>query len=317
MKHVLITGMAGFIGSHLATRLDHLGYKVTGIDDFNGVCYDSTLKIHRRNYLQENTRVHLDECGLHNLRMFDFKPKPDLIIHLAAYVGVRHSMDKKKEYISNNILGTQHLIDYAESMGIDKVIYASTSCVMAGNELPWKEDLPTNLQLNPYGYSKRVNECQFTMSKIKSTIGLRFFTVYGPMGRPDMALWEFTNNILNSKPIVLFNNGVMKRDFTYIDDIIDGICLTVDRIFNQDVGDEIYNIGRGEQVDLHRFVAAIETSLGKEAIIEYGPKHPADTKETWSDTTKLKALGYNPKVSVEQGVEEFVRWYKQYHTITI
>ncbi len=183
---------------------------------------------------------------------------------------------------------------------------------MAGNPLPWTEDVPTGHQLNPYGWSKRVNECQFKSSKIDCTVGLRFFTVYGPWGRPDMALFSFTDNIVKGKPITVFNHGDMIRDFTYVDDIVQGIKLVA---FNNVPNGEIYNIGRGEQVQLMDFVGYIENYLNKKAIIEYTPKHPADTKETWSCTDKLKKLGYNPQVSVGEGVRRFIEWYKVYYGV--
>ena len=240
--------------------------------------------------------------------------KPDVVMHLAAYAGVRHSMDNARDYIENNIIGTQNLIEACESNGVTKIVYASTSCVMAGNALPWKEDEPTNHQLNPYGYSKRTNECQFKVAKIEKIIGLRFFTVYGPWGRPDMALFTFTKNILDSKPIDVFNYGDMKRDFTYVDDIVQGIGIVIDRVLSVDNSiNEIYNIGYGQQVDLMEFIHEIEKNFERVADKNMLPIHPADTQETWSDTTKLKALGYQPTTPVSVGIEKFASWYKSYN----
>ena len=192
---------------------------------------------------------------------------------------------------------------------LENVIYASTSCVMHGNPLPWKEDDYLYQQINPYGYTKCINESQFAISKIPNAVGMRFFTVYGPWGRPDMALFDFTKNILAGNEITLFNYGDMKRDFTYVDDIVQGIWLVSQNMTPRDM----YNIGYGKQVELERFVTAIETSLGKKAIKNYGPKHPADATETWSDTTKLQTLGYNPTTSIEEGVDNFVKWYMEHY----
>jgi UDP-glucuronate 4-epimerase len=240
--------------------------------------------------------------------------KPDLVIHLAAYAGVRHSFNNPMEYIENNILGTQNLIVACEKNKVDNIIYASTSCVMSGNELPWKEDEPTLHQLNPYGYTKRTNECQFKTSRIYRNIGLRFFTVYGPWGRPDMALFSFSRAILKGEEIGLFNYGDMKRDFTYVDDIVQGISIVTNKILSVDIPlSEIYNIGYGQQVELMDFVKEIEHNFGKKAIIEYLPKHPADSQETWSDTTKLQDLGYKPTTSIKDGVKKFADWYKEFY----
>ena len=306
---ILITGGAGFIGYHLTRELERRGNTVVGIDNFNDY-YDVKLKEARAERLQN-----VIMCDLVNKAHLDNvikKEKPDVVIHLAAYAGVRHSLEHPRKYIDVNIVGTQNLIEVCEANNVKKVVYASTSCVMAGNELPWKEDEPTGHQLNPYGFSKRTNECQFKTSKIQNTIGLRFFTVYGPWGRPDMALFTFTKNIIEGKPIVAFNYGNMIRDFTYVDDIVSGICIVTEANI---ANGEIFNIGRGEQVQLMDFIQHIEKNVGKEAIIDLQPKHPADTQATWSDTTKLQALGYKPTVSIGEGVENFVKWYKEYYNV--
>lgn len=306
---ILITGGAGFIGYHLSRELEKRGNQVVGIDNFNDY-YDVKLKEARAERLQN-----VIMCDLVNKAHLDNvikKEKPDVVIHLAAYAGVRHSLEHPRKYIDVNIVGTQNLIEVCEANNVKKVVYASTSCVMAGNELPWKEDEPTGHQLNPYGFSKRTNECQFKTSKIQNTVGLRFFTVYGPWGRPDMALFTFTKNIIEGKPIVAFNYGNMIRDFTYVDDIVSGICIVTE---TEIANGEIFNIGRGEQVQLMDFIKHIEKNVGKEAIIDLQPKHPADTQATWSDTTKLQALGYKPTVSIGEGVENFVKWYKEYYNV--
>ena len=304
---VLITGMAGFIGFHTAIRFHMEGYKVIGFDNFN-TYYDPTLKYTRAGILNERYNI---QCPLIDLKRKDEvvgfikREKPDLVVHLGAMAGVRYSMDNPQEYIDNNVTGSMNVILACEEAGVENVIFASTSCVMHGNSLPWKEDDHLYQQINPYGYTKCINESQFAISKIPNAVGLRFFTVYGPWGRPDMALFDFTKNIVAGKPITLFNYGNMKRDFTYVEDIVQGIWLVSQNMTPRDM----YNIGYGKQVELERFVSAIERSLNKTAIREYGPKHPADATETWSDTTKLQKLGYNPSTPIEVGVENFVRWY--------
>lgn len=317
MSKILITGGAGFIAFHLANMLKNKGNSVVGFDNYNPY-YDPSLKRARVTELSKNDVV-IHTADLNNKdQMFELmsQEKPDVVVHLAAHAGVRHSLENPRDYIENNIIGTQNLIDACEANGISKVIYASTSCVMAGNALPWKEDEPTDHQLNPYGYSKRTNECQFKVSKIEKVIGLRFFTVYGPWGRPDMALFTFTKNILDSKPIDVFNYGDMKRDFTYVDDIVQGIGIVIDRVLSVDNSiNEIYNIGYGKQVDLMQFIREIEKNFGRVADKNMLPIHPADTQETWSDTTKLKALGYQPTTPVSVGIEKFASWYKSYYKV--
>lgn len=317
MSKILITGGAGFIAFHLANMLKNKGNSVVGFDNYNPY-YDPSLKRARVTELSKNDIV-IHTADLNNKdQMFELmsQEKPDVVVHLAAHAGVRHSLENPRDYIENNIIGTQNLIDACEANGISKVIYASTSCVMAGNALPWKEDEPTDHQLNPYGYSKRTNECQFKVSKIEKVIGLRFFTVYGPWGRPDMALFTFTKNILDSKPIDVFNYGDMKRDFTYVDDIVQGIGIVIDRVLSVDNSiNEIYNIGYGQQVDLMEFIHEIEKNFERVADKNMLPIHPADTQETWSDTTKLKALGYQPTTPVSVGIEKFANWYKSYYKV--
>lgn len=317
MSKILITGGAGFIAFHLANSLKSKGHDVVGFDNYN-TYYDPSLKEARVAELAKNG-VTIHTADLRNKdQMNDLiaSEKPDVVMHLAAYAGVRHSMDNARDYIENNIIGSQNLIEACESNGVNKIVYASTSCVMAGNAIPWKEDEPTNHQLNPYGYSKRTNECQFKVSKIEKVIGLRFFTVYGPWGRPDMALFTFAKNILDSKPIDVFNYGDMKRDFTYVDDIVQGIGIVIDRVLSVDNPiNEIYNIGYGQQVHLMDFIHEIEKNFGRDAEKNLLPKHPADTQETWSDTTKLKALGYQPTTPVSVGIEKFANWYKSYYKV--
>lgn len=319
MTKVAITGAAGFIAFHLAHRLHNNGYEVIGFDNYN-TYYDPNLKSDRAKILKDDLGIDVNTVDLKDQKALSewmHKNKPDLVIHLAAMAGVRHSLDHPEDYIMNNIVGTHNLIQAMKKAGVDNVIYASTSCVMAGNPLPWNEHEKTGYQLNPYGYSKHTNECQFMASDFKNAIGLRFFTVYGPWGRPDMALFDFTKNIVNGNPITLFNYGDMVRDFTYVDDIVSGVEILVNRCFNSKIPGEkeIYNIGNGRQVHLIDFVKEIEKNLDREAITNLVPKHPADTQATWSDTTKLAKFGYKPKTSIEEGVEKFINWYKSYYGV--
>jgi len=305
---VYITGIAGFIGFHLANNLLQDGHEVVGIDNFNDY-YDPKLKRKRQDLLVQE-KIKVMEGDIRSKSFGAYVPKEiDLVIHLAAMAGVRYSMDHPEEYIDVNIVGTQNVIRWCEERDIKEVIYASTSCTMHGNPLPWNEDEKLGNHLSPYGYTKATNEQQFRTSKIKNAVGLRFFTVYGPWGRPDMALFSFTKNILNGKPITVFNNGDMKRDFTYVDDIVQGIWLVSQNMTKRD----IYNIGYGKQVELMHFVHRIQEELGINAEIEYAPAHPADAKETWSDTLKIQKLGYSPTTPIDKGVYEFIRWYRSYY----
>lgn len=315
MARILVTGAAGFIGFHLckALHLDH--HEVVGLDNFNDY-YDVSLKYNRRDIL-ELMGVDVHKIDLRdNFCLSLSQNKFDVVIHLAASVGVRHSYDNAAEYITNNVVATQNLIDYCRLNDIRRVVYASTSCVMAGNPLPWKEDEPAGHQLNPYGYTKRTNECQFMTSGLARTIGLRFFTVYGPYGRPDMALFQFAKAAETGVEIDVFNYGNMKRDFTYIDDIVAGIKIILDRIKSTDEPQhEIYNIGRGEQVNLMDFIGQIELHMGHSILKNLVTRHPADTLETWSDTTKLQGLGWRPTTSISDGVARFCEWYKKYYGV--
>lgn len=317
MAKILITGGAGFIAYHLAQKLQAEGHRVCGFDNYNDY-YDVDLKYARARSLATRG-IEVITGDLVNLVDVEFAVTtfaPEIVIHLGAYAGVRHSLDYPKLYVDNNINGTHNLIEVCEKRGVNKIIYASTSCVMAGNELPWNESDKCGYQLNAYGYSKATNEAQFMASKIPVTIGLRFFTVYGPWGRPDMALFTFTKSIIDGTPIKLFNYGDMIRDFTYVDDIVQGVNIVINRAINTTQNlKEVYNIGNGEQVQLLDFVSEIEKNVGKEAIRELVEKHPADTQATWSDTTKLQALGYKPTTSVKVGVAKFVEWYKEYYEI--
>ena len=315
---VMVTGAAGFIGMHTCIALINKGYEVCGIDNYNEY-YNPSLKWDRVCQINSAHIAGRQRSAIHNIDLLDrdkmvdfmYTENPDAVIHLAAYAGVRTSLEQPQMYMMNNIKGTHHLIEACEMLGIHKVLYASTSSVNTG-PIPFKEDPPGQAK-HPYAMTKIANESMFNYARIQSTTGLRFFTVYGPWGRPDMALYKFTDNIIHGTEIEVYNDGNMSRDFTYIDDIVNGVIIALESM--EHGKNEIYNIGYGERVQLMDFVQEIEKNLDREAIIRYSPMHPADNQDTWSDTTKLQALGYKPKVSMEEGVANFVEWYKTYHKV--
>lgn len=316
---VYITGLSGMIGARTAKFLADQGHLVCGCDNFNDY-YDPELKRSRQKLLSQD-RIFVDELDIENkeeLKDSIGKYKPDIVLHLAAYANPRHSMLEPRLYIDTNIHGTQNLIEVCEELNIHDVVYASSSCVMNGQPLPWNEHDRPDMQECPYGWSKRANECQFRHSNLTRTTGLRFFTVYGPYGRPDMALFLFTKGILERTPIIAFNNGNMVRDFTYVDDIANGVIGVLNYHMKNQTNkfDEIFCIGRGEPVQLMDFISAIEEKLRMKAIIDYRPPHPADVPKTWADTTKLQnMIGYKPVVSIKDGINEFIDWYLEYYQI--
>ena len=315
---IMVTGAAGFIGMHTCIALIDKGYEVCGIDNYNEY-YNPNLKWDRATKINSAHIAGRQRAAIHNIDLLDhdkmvdfmYTENPDAVIHLAAYAGVRTSLEQPQMYMMNNIKGTHHLIEACEMLDIHKVLYASTSSVNTG-PIPFKEDPPGQAK-HPYAMTKIANESMFNYARIQSTTGLRFFTVYGPWGRPDMALYKFVDNIIHGTEIEVYNDGNMSRDFTYIDDIVDGVIIALESM--EHGKNEIYNIGYGERVQLMDFVQEIEKNLDREAIIRYSPMHPADNQDTWSDTTKLQALGYKPKVSMQEGVANFVEWYKTYHKV--
>jgi len=310
---ILITGAAGMIGFHSAMQFKKSGHHVFGVDNFNDY-YEVELKEDRAKILKEEYDVDVYNIDIRDMNWEESTLGFDVVLHLAAYANPRHALAEPQPYIDTNITGTQRLIEGCEKTKVP-VVYASSSCVMHGQPLPWNEHDKGAHQNNPYGWSKYVNECQFAHSKIKSSVGLRFFTVYGPYGRPDMALFKFTRGILNETPIDVFNYGDMKRDFTFVDDIVQGVEIVVNALLEGKIEKthDIFNIGYGQQVQLMDFIKRIEECTGKKAIMNMLPPHPADTPETWSDTTKLQRLGYKPTTSIHEGVEKFIKWYSEYY----
>ena len=336
---VLVTGNAGFIGFHVARRLIERGDEVVGIDVVNDY-YDPALK--------EARLAVLDEVAAHQGASYRFVRGNiadraivescfsgrsfDRVIHLAAQAGVRYSLENPLSYVESNILGFTNILEACRHNGIGHLTYASTSSVYGANSrMPLSEHTPADHPLQFYAATKRANELMaHSYSHLFGlpTTGLRFFTVYGPWGRPDMALFKFTRAILDNKPIPVFNNGNHTRDFTYIDDIVEGVVRASDAVAapNPDwSGDDpdpatssapyrIYNIGHERPVQLLHFIELLEQAFGRKAAMDMLPLQPGDVPDTEADTSELiAATGYAPRVSIEEGVADFARWHREYY----
>jgi len=331
-KKILITGSAGFIGFSLAKSLLDKGYYIHGYDCMSDY-YDVTLKHARNKILKDNKNFSFTEDMLENQEvlnkiMTDFKP--EIIIHLAAQAGVRYSIEQPRTYLSSNVTGTFNIIEAAHKVKVKHLIIASSSSVYGANtNIPYREIDKTQTQLSIYAATKKSTESiahsYSNIWRLPITM-LRFFTVYGPWGRPDMALFKFTKGIINGEPIDIYNNGEMYRDFTYIDDIVKGIInltsVPPKEEKNIDKNDSlspvapfrIVNIGNSNQVKLLDFVEAIENYLGKKAIRNYMPMQQGDVSATWANTDLLKKLtGYAPKTDIKVGVKKFIDWYLSYY----
>jgi UDP-glucuronate 4-epimerase len=327
----LVTGAAGFIGFSVSKALLDLGYEVVGIDNHNSY-YNPRLKEARAAILQKSSayrHVRLDISDSQSLDGFFSEVRPRVLIHLAAQAGVRYSMENPMEYVKSNLIGFQNVIDNAIKHSVEHFVYASSSSVYGANtRTPFSEDDSADHPLSLYAATKRSNELvahsYSNLYQLPST-GLRFFTVYGPWGRPDMALFKFTESIIRGEPITLFNNGIHKRDFTYIDDVVKGILTatqtppTKDMTWNSDSPSlsssaapwRIYNLGHGKPVELATYIEALEASLKKKANVIFAPLQPGDVPNTHADTTKVERdLHFRACVPVEQGVGAFVDWYQ-------
>jgi UDP-glucuronate 4-epimerase len=316
---ILITGTAGFIGFSLATVLLERGDEVVGVDNFNDY-YDVSLKEDRNKILEKynNFKLYrLDISNLKELKKVFQDNKFDKVCHLAAQAGVRYSIDNPYVYIDSNVVGFVNMINLTKDAGIKQFVYASSSSVYGNSmEVPFSEDVDVNEPISLYAATKRGNELvAHTYHHLfgLKTIGLRFFTVYGPWGRPDMAIFKFVKNITEGKEIDVYNYGKdLKRDFTYVDDIIDGVVRSLD----SDYENEIFNLGKGSPDELGKMIEIIEKELGMKAKKNLLPMQKGDVMVTYSDTSKAKEkLGYNPKIKLEEGIKEFVKWYKEYYSI--
>ncbi len=312
---LLLTGSAGFIGFHTALKLLEQGNKVIGLDNMNPY-YDPSLKESRNNILKQNNNYLFYKTNIANKEeLFEIikKEKPTKIINLAAQAGVRYSLENPFVYEESNLKGFLNILEACREFKLN-LVYASSSSVYGANtKIPFEETDRVDKPISLYAATKKSNEeMAFTyhhLFKVKST-GLRFFTVYGPYGRPDMALFSFTKLILENKPIKVFNNGNMKRDFTYVDDIVNGIISAMDKEYDC----EVFNLARGESQNLIDFIKEIENNLGKEAKKEFLPLQPGDVLITSGSIEKAKKmLNYEPKVSIKEGVREFIKWYKDYY----
>ncbi len=326
MKKILITGVAGFIGYHLAEKLLNNNYHIFGIDNLNDY-YDTTLKIARLNKLKRElnfTFQKIDFSNNNNIEPLFNDNQFDQVIHLGAQAGVRYSLSNPQFYIDTNITGFLNILENCKKYNIKNIIYASSSSIYGINQQqPFSEEVKTEKQISMYGVTKKTNELMaHTYSNLYGlkTIGLRFFTVYGPWGRPDMALHIFTKSILDNKGINLFNKGKHVRSFTYITDIIEPISRLIninEQNSNNIKNYEILNIGGAEPVELFRFVSIIENYLNKKAKIILKPMQQGDVKETYANIIKLeKITGYKPQINIEEGIKKFIDWYKKYYQIT-
>jgi len=333
---VLVTGTAGFIGSALAMRLLSRGDEVIGIDNHNDY-YDPTLKEARlARFARHPNYTHLraDLADKDAIMGVFARRKPQRVVNLAAQAGVRYSLENPLAYINSNIVGFTHILEGCRNHRVEHLVYASSSSVYGANTaMPFSIHQNIDHPLSLYAASKKTNELMaHTYSHLFGlpTTGLRFFTVYGPWGRPDMALFKFTKAMLADEPIQVFNFGNHRRDFTYIDDIVEGIVRVLDRPaapnpgWRGDAPDpgtsrapwRIYNIGNNKPVRLTDYIAAIERALGKKAKMELLPLQPGDVPDTFADVEDLvEEFAYRPSTSVEEGISRFIAWYREYFQV--
>jgi len=334
-KSILVTGAAGFIGFYLSLELLKKGYNVVGIDNVNDY-YDINLKLARLSELGINnfkdkqkavSTIYGESFHFYKVNLEDkvFLPQFfetysfEIVCNLAAQAGVRYSIEEPMVYADSNITGFLNILECVRNFNVKKLIYASSSSVYGNSStVPFSTSETVDKPISFYAATKKANELMaYTYSHLFDiqTIGLRFFTVYGPWGRPDMAMFLFTDAILNNKPIKVFNEGNLSRDFTYIDDIIQGVLLLLE---NETIKEkyQLYNIGNSKPVKLLDFIEEIEKATNLKAIKEMMPMQPGDVNATWANVDDLKEkFGYAPKVSISQGVKKFVAWYKSYYNV--
>ena len=334
--NILVTGTAGFIGMHTAETLLARGNHVIGLDNLNDY-YDVSLKQARLARLQAHpnyTHIHADLADRDAIERVFAKHRPERVIHLAAQAGVRYAATNPHVYVSSNVTGFLHVLEGCRHHGVRHLVFASTSSVYGANtDMPFSEHKSTEHPLTLYAASKKANEMMahsYAHLYGLPCTGLRFFTVYGPWGRPDMALFLFTRAILAGEPLKVFNHGKHSRSFTYIDDIVQGVIRACDNPAMPDPGWDamrpdpaasnapyrLFNIGSSQNTALLRYIEVLEQELGRKATLEMLPLQAGDVPDTFADCTDLEtALGYAPKVTVEQGVAEFVRWYRGFYGV--
>jgi UDP-glucuronate 4-epimerase len=327
---ILVTGAAGFIGYHTCLRLLGRGDDVVGIDNLNDY-YDPRLKEGRLEQLRPIRGFRFERIDITDkdamVGLFA-RVRPRRVVHLAAQAGVRYSLENPHAYVDANLVGFMNILECCRHGDVEHLVYASSSSVYGLNTMmPFSVADNVDHPVSMYAATKKANELMaHTYSHLFGlpTTGLRFFTVYGPWGRPDMALFMFTKAILNNEPIGLFNYGKMRRDFTYVDDIVEGVTRVLDKTPKAGAGAlepgsspgpyRVYNIGNGSPVELLRFVEVIEGCLGKKAVTNMLPMQPGDVEATWADVDALKRdVGFGPNTPIEVGVPKFVAWYRAYH----
>jgi len=335
-SRILVTGAAGFIGMHLAVRLLERGDKVAGLDNLNDY-YDVSLKEARLARLQAYADFRFYKTELADrasvAKLFgDFRP--DAVVNLAAQAGVRYSLQNPHAYVDSNLVGFVNILEGCRNLGVKHLVFASSSSVYGANtKMPFSVNDKTDQPISLYGATKKANELMaYSYSHLYGlpTTGLRFFTVYGPWGRPDMALFKFTKAILEGQPIDVFNYGQMRRDFTYIDDIVEGVVRVLDNVPRPDAAASeeepsrstssapfrVYNIGNSQPVDLLRFIEALETCLGRKAVKNLLPLQAGDVPATFADVEDLiHDVNFQPRTPIEIGIQRFVEWYRSYYKV--
>ncbi|MED2036680.1 NAD-dependent epimerase [Bacillus wiedmannii] len=319
-KMYLITGAAGFIGMHLSKKLLEMGCKVIGYDNLNDY-YDISLKESRLNILNQYDNFTFHKADLTDkeyLEKLFNENNIHIVVNLAAQAGVRYSIENPDAYIQSNIVGFLNILEMCRHHKVEHLLYASSSSVYGANKkIPFSTEDQVDNPVSLYAATKKSNELMaHTYSHLYNvpTTGLRFFTVYGPYGRPDMAYFSFTKAITEGKPIKVFNKGDMYRDFTYIDDIVDGIMKLLENspvLNNKELPYKVYNIGNNKPVKLLDFIQAIESAVGKEAVKEYYPMQPGDVYQTYADVSDLiNDVGFKPDTPIQEGINKFVDWFK-------
>ena len=321
---ILVTGTAGFIGYHLSTALLERGDQVVGVDNVNNY-YDVALKRARLSQLTETSGFSFVQNDITDEATFEdiaaAHPSVSSVVHLAAQAGVRHSIEHPFDYIQANLVGHTRVLEYCRHLpACEHLVYASSSSVYGGNtKLPFSVDDRVDRPISLYAATKRADELMsYAYSHLYDLpqTGLRFFTVYGPWGRPDMAMFKFTKALFAGDPISLFNNGDMKRDFTYVDDIVAGIIAVLDNPPNNTEGapQKVYNIGNNRSEPLMRVIELLQTCTGRTTELVLEPMQPGDVQATYADIEPIRAaVGFEPRTSIDQGIPNFVDWYCQYH----